>query len=93
MYFGGVFSTQWGQLSSKDAPITKHGWNVVTNALSRGHNIEEGHYIERWWVDIILSLPSYSSSLLLSSKDHHHQQQQQNLESGQALTKPNKNKC
>mmetsp|Transcript_24850 Transcript_24850/g.68515 ORF Transcript_24850/g.68515 Transcript_24850/m.68515 type:complete len:654 (+) Transcript_24850:88-2049(+) len=61
MCYGGVFSTQWGQLSSGDAPITKHGWNVVTSALSRGDNIEEGHYMERWWGDI-LSWSAYSST-------------------------------
>eukprot|EP00536_Pseudo-nitzschia_multiseries_P004289 jgi/Psemu1/285011/fgenesh1_pg.70_\ len=69
MCYGGVFSTQWGQLSSRDAPITTYGWNVVTNALSRGDNIEEGHYMERWWGDI-LSWSSYSSrSLATNSSD------------------------
>ena len=48
--YGGVFSTQWGQLSSQDAPITKYGWGVVTDALGRGDNIEEGHYMERFGV-------------------------------------------
>jgi len=60
--YGGVFSTQWGQLSSQDAPVTKYGWRVVTDALGRGDSIEEGHYMERWWGDI-LSWSSYSSRL------------------------------
>eukprot|EP00536_Pseudo-nitzschia_multiseries_P014107 jgi/Psemu1/37590/gm1.37590_g len=59
--FGGVFATQWGQISSEDAPITPHGWSVITNELSRADNIEEGHYMERWWADI-LSWSTYTSS-------------------------------
>jgi len=59
--FGGVFATQWGQISSDDAPITPHGWSVITNELSRADNIEEGHYMERWWADL-LSWSTYASS-------------------------------
>lgn len=62
MCYGGVFVTQWGQLSSKDAPVTPHGWSVISTALSRADNLEEGHYMERWWGDL-LSWSSYSSSL------------------------------
>jgi len=59
--FGGVFATQWGQLASQDAAVTPHGWAVITNELSRADNIEEGHYMERWWADL-LSWSSYSST-------------------------------
>ena len=47
MCCGGVFATLWGQLSSEDSPVTLLGWKVITDALSRGDNIEEGHYMER----------------------------------------------
>lgn len=61
MCFGGVFATQWGQLSSEDSAVTPHGWKVIVDALSREDNIEEGHYMERWWFDL-LSWSSYSRS-------------------------------
>merc|ERR1740133_716411 len=59
--FGGRFMTRWGQLSFDDAPI--ENWSTITKGLGRGDNIEEGHYMERWWADI-LSWSSYSSRLL-----------------------------
>mmetsp|Transcript_2084 Transcript_2084/g.4918 ORF Transcript_2084/g.4918 Transcript_2084/m.4918 type:complete len:468 (-) Transcript_2084:178-1581(-) len=51
--FGGIFATYWGQLSSDDAPLTLEGWKAVTKSLSRGNSIEEGHYMERWWGDLL----------------------------------------
>ena len=36
MCFGGVFATQWGQLSSNDAPVTPRGWKTIARALSGG---------------------------------------------------------
>jgi hypothetical protein len=62
--FGGIFMTRWGQLSSIDSPIKN--WSVIAKGLSRGDNIEEGHYMERWWADI-LSWSSYSSWLLANT--------------------------
>ena len=47
MCCGGVFATLWEQLSFEDSPVTLLGWRVITDALSRGDNIEEGHYMER----------------------------------------------
>ena len=60
--FGGVFTTLWGQLSSDDAPVTPHGWKAITHGLSRFDNLEEGHYMERWWADL-LSWSSYGSTI------------------------------
>ena len=62
MCYGGVFSTLWGQLAAEDAPVTPHGWKAITHALGRDNNIEEGHYIERWWAEL-LGWSSYASSL------------------------------
>jgi hypothetical protein len=76
MCFGGRFMTRWGQLSSEDAPI--RNWSVITKALSRGDNIEEGHYMERWWADI-LSWSSYSSSMFLNSEEREHAMTTQNV--------------
>jgi hypothetical protein len=66
--FGGVFATYWGQIASNDAPLTQEGWNVVTQALSRADNLEEGHYMERWWGDL-LSWSFYSNANY--AKSHH----------------------
>ncbi len=51
--YGGVFATYWGQISSDDAPLTLEGWKAVTKSLNRDNNIEEGHYMERWWGDLL----------------------------------------
>jgi hypothetical protein len=59
--YGGVFATQWGQLFSEDAAVTPRGWNHIARSLSRGDNILEGHFMERWWAEL-LSWSSYASS-------------------------------
>ena len=65
--YGGVFATYWGQLASKDSPLTKVGWNAVVKALGRGDNIEEGHYMERWWGDL-LSFSSYADTRVMQKQ-------------------------
>ena len=62
MCFMGVFSTVWGQISSEDAAVTPRGWKAIAHALTRTDNLEEGHYMERWWADL-LSWSSYASGL------------------------------
>ena len=51
--FGGVFSSQWGQIASPDAAVTLRGWKTIAAALTREDNLEEGHYMERWWMDVL----------------------------------------
>jgi len=65
--YGGVFVALWGQLSSEDAAVTPHGWKVIAHALSRTNNLEEGHYAERWWAEL-LGWSSYASSSSSSSE-------------------------
>jgi len=59
--YGGVFGTHWGQLSSEDAPLTPYGWKAVVQSLGRADNLEEGHYMERWWGDL-LSWSNYTTN-------------------------------
>lgn len=66
MCFGGVFSIQWGQLSSSDAAVTPHGWSVISTALSRADNLEEGHFMERWWMDLV-TWSSYSTNQIAAA--------------------------
>lgn len=58
--YGGVFATYWGLVSSDDAPLTAKGWERIALALGRKDNLEEGHYMERWWADL-LSWSSYAN--------------------------------
>jgi len=50
---GGSFATS--RLAAQRAPL-KDGWARVAKALSRGDNIEEGHFMERMWA-VLLSRP------------------------------------
>jgi hypothetical protein len=52
---GGVFMTTIRQILN--APVSD--WNAIVTALSRGDNIEEGHYMERLWA--VLLAPPLSS--------------------------------
>ena len=76
MCYGGVFATFWGQVASDDSPLTVEGWEVVTQALGRGDNLEEGHYMERWWGDL-LSWSSFASTRTTASDPVVLQQEQQ----------------
>ena len=71
MCYGGNFATYWGQMASVDSALTTLGWIAVTKSLSRGNNIEEGHFMERWWADL-LSFSSWADQMTFQQ-----QQQQQ----------------
>jgi hypothetical protein len=66
--FGGVFATVWGQVEAEDAPVTHKGWETIARALGREDNLEEGHYMERWWGDVL----SWSRFADDNSRHHHH---------------------
>ncbi|KAG7345742.1 hypothetical protein IV203_033273 [Nitzschia inconspicua] len=46
--FGGNFVTSWGTI--QNSPI--RNWTAIVESLSRGDNIEEGHYMERLWAHL-----------------------------------------
>eukprot|EP00980_Cylindrotheca_fusiformis_P000389 scaffold92_cov85-Cylindrotheca_fusiformis.AAC.7 len=50
--FGGVFVASVKQIRKQDKKV----WQTIYQALSRGDNIEEGHYMERMWA-MLLSSP------------------------------------
>ncbi len=47
--YGGVFAAKVGNIRKKDKAI----WHAVEKSLSRGNNIQEGHYAERSWASLI----------------------------------------
>jgi hypothetical protein len=47
--FGGVFMTTVQRIM--DAPVGN--WSVLIEGLSRGDNIEEGHFMERLWAGLL----------------------------------------
>jgi hypothetical protein len=47
--FGGVFMTTVQRIM--DAPVGN--WSAIIEALSRGDNIEEGHFMERLWAGLL----------------------------------------
>ncbi len=50
--YGGIFAASASALKSNDASI----WKSAERRLSRGNNIQEGHYMERLW-GLLLSKP------------------------------------
>ena len=87
--FGGIFATYWGQIASKDAPLTLEGWKAVTKDLSRGNNIEEGHFMERWWGDI-LTWSSWAKQTIAYRSKPNQTLLQEKLDSSRGITLPKK---
>jgi hypothetical protein len=52
--YGGMFVTQKGGLLTQ----SENAWKNMESSLSRGDNIEEGHYAERSWASIVAPPPS-----------------------------------
>lgn len=50
--YGGVFAASVSNIKKTKSSV----WNTVENILSRGDNIQEGHYMERSW-GMLLSTP------------------------------------
>jgi len=87
--FGGIFATYWGQVASKDAPLTLEGWKTVTEDLNWGDNIEEGHYMERWWGDL-LSWSSWAKQTTASHSMPDQSWLHEKLDSSRGITLPKK---
>jgi hypothetical protein len=49
--FGGQFMTTVRQIARVDSPVKD--WAPIVYSLSRGDNIEEGHYMERMWAGFL----------------------------------------
>ena len=58
--FGGLFAATVSQIEKG-----KSVWGKLENGLSRGNNIEEGHFVERLWAASLSKRPSASSMLKL----------------------------
>ena len=47
--YGGVFSASVANIMKRDKAV----WSAVEKSLSRGNNIQEGHYAERSWAHLL----------------------------------------
>lgn len=65
--YGGVFAASVSNIKRQDSSV----WQKLETILSRGDNIEEGHYAERSWA-MLLSLPleDYKLDALLQYTDN-----------------------
>ena len=63
---GGMFSSTVSQLKKR-----KSVWGTIENKLSRGDNIEEGHFAERSWAGLLSKpLSPYAIDKLKEKKTH-----------------------
>ena len=46
--YGGVFDSSVSNIKKRDMSV----WEKVENMLTRGDNIQEGHYVERSWANL-----------------------------------------
>ena len=47
--YGGVFAASVSNINNRDISV----WKAVEKSLSRGNNIQEGHYAERLWANLM----------------------------------------
>jgi len=60
--YGGIFAASVPNIKNVDGPV----WEKVEQMLSRGDNIEEGHYMERSWAYLLATpLESFQVKALL----------------------------
>eukprot|EP00980_Cylindrotheca_fusiformis_P000390 scaffold92_cov85-Cylindrotheca_fusiformis.AAC.8 len=65
--FGGVFVASVNQIHKRDKKL----WKAIGQALSRGDNIEEGHYVERMWAMLLSSpLKQYQREAIKEHADY-----------------------
>ena len=66
--YGGVFSAKVSNIRRHE----QNFWNSLTSNLSRGNNIQEGHYLERTWallMNDVSFLPAYQVDALFEHAD------------------------
>jgi len=64
---GGMFSTTYSQIKQRE-----NVWGKMEMTLSRGDNIEEGHFAERSWAALLSKPLSTPAKLELKAKMTHH---------------------
>lgn len=64
---GGMFSTTYSQIKQR-----QNVWGKMEMTLSRGDNIEEGHFAERSWAALLSKPLSTPAKLELKAKMTHH---------------------
>lgn len=64
--FGGIFLTTFERL--KFAPVGN--WSAVVESLSRGDNIEEGHFMERLWAALLSPPMSQEEQQHIQNNDY-----------------------
>ena len=64
--YGGIFAASVPNIKNIDGPV----WEKVEQILSRGDNIQEGHYMERSWAYLLATpLQSFQVKALLKHSD------------------------
>lgn len=64
--YGGVFAASLRNINRRNMAI----WKTVERALSRGNNIQEGHYAERSWASLLATpLQPYQIDALIDKSD------------------------
>jgi hypothetical protein len=64
--YGGVFAASVSNIKKRDVSI----WKAIEKSLSRGNNIQEGHYAERSWASLLSTpLQLFQVEALLEKSD------------------------
>ena len=64
--YGGVFAVSTSNINNRDMSV----WKAVENSLSRGNNIQEGHFAERSWANLMSTpLQPYQIEALVDRSD------------------------
>jgi len=64
--YGGVFAASVSNIHNRDMSV----WKAVEKSLSRGNNIQEGHYAERSWANLLSTpLQPYQVKTLVDVSD------------------------
>ena len=64
--YGGVFAASVSNIKKRDVSI----WKAIEKSLSRGNNIQEGHYAERSWASLLSTpLQPFQIEALLDKSD------------------------
>jgi hypothetical protein len=64
--YGGVFAASFKNIKKRKMEV----WRAAEQSLSRGNNIQEGHYMERTWATLVaLPLEEYEVEALKNNSD------------------------
>lgn len=65
--YGGSFAVKTSQIVS----LPGQTWSAITKSLSRGNNIEEGHFAERSWAGILSGPFSKQVEEAITNRSHY----------------------